>query len=106
VLEDAPVPAPADDPDAEVFAVCVDAVDASPGNCVGISGLIDAFPFAVPGAPPPEAMPCDDGRADVGTLKGSDTAPLLAVPVWACAIEKPRRTTARAKTEERCIMLS
>jgi hypothetical protein len=107
VLEEE-APAPPDDPDAVVFAVCVDVLDASPGNCVGISGSIDAVPFDVPTDPPPEALPCDDGKADVGTLNGSDAAPppLLAVLVWACAIEKPRRTTARAKVEVRCIVLS
>lgn len=103
-----PAALPADDPDAEVvvFAVCVDVLDASPGNCAGISGLIDPLPFAVPTAPPP--APCDDGKTDVGTLNGSDAAPppLLAVLVWACAIEKPRRTTARAKVEVRCMVLS
>jgi hypothetical protein len=77
VLEEAvPAAVPADDPDADVvvFAVCVDVLDASPGNWTGISGSIDAddaLPFVVP------------------TL-------LLVVLVWACAIENPRRT-ARAK---------
>lgn len=90
---------PADDPDADVvvFAVCVDVLDVSPGNWAGISGSADALPFAVPVAPPPEAVPCEDGMADVVTLKGSD--------VWACAIENPRRT-ARAKMNVRCIVLS
>jgi hypothetical protein len=111
LLEEAvPVAVPADDPDADVvvFAVCVDVLDASPGNCTGISGSVDAFPFAVPVAAPPDAVPSEDGKTDVGTLNGSDAAPppLLAVLVWACAIEKPRRTTAKAKAEVRSIVLS
>jgi hypothetical protein len=80
VLEEAvPVAVPADpDADVVVFAVCVDVLDASPGNCTGISGLVDAddeLPFVVPADPPPEAVPCEDGKADVGTLSGSDAAP-------------------------------
>jgi hypothetical protein len=107
VFEEAPAPAPADDPGAEVFAVCVDVVDVSPGNCAGISGSTDPLPFAVPNAPPPEPKPpCDDGKGDVGTLNGSDAALLLPVLVWACPNEKPRRMTARAKPGVRCMVLS
>jgi hypothetical protein len=107
--EAVPAAVPADGPDAElvVFAFCVDVLDASPDNCAGISGSIDALPFIVPAAPPLEALPCNDGKADVGTLSGSDAVPPPLLPVvWACAIEKPRRTTARAKVEVHRIVLS
>jgi hypothetical protein len=86
VLEEAvPAAVPADDPDADVvvFAVCVDVLDASPGNWTGISGSVDA----------------DDARPFVVPTS------LPVVLVWACAIENPRRT-ARAKMNVRCIVLS
>jgi hypothetical protein len=68
--EEVPAAVPVDDPDADVvvFAVWLDVLDASPGNWTGISGSVDPLPFAVPVAPPPEAVPCEDGNADVGTL--------------------------------------
>jgi hypothetical protein len=87
VLEEAvPAAVPADDPDADVvvFAVCVDVLDASPGNWTGISGSVDAADDALPFVLPTS---------------------LLVVLVWACAIENPRRT-ARAKMNVCCIVLS
>lgn len=69
-----PAAVPADDPEADVvvFALCVDVLDASPGNCTDISGF-DADD--VPVVPPPDAKPCEDGKADVGRLNGSDATP-------------------------------
>jgi hypothetical protein len=81
-----PAAAPDDDPDAAVvLAVWLDVVDVSPGNCRGISGLVDAEVAPPPVAPvlellvpPPLLVPCDDdGKGVVGTLSGSvATAPL------------------------------
>jgi len=78
-----PAADPAADPDADVvdFAAWVDASDASPRNCRGACGLVDAgavidaddpaafvVPVTGPVAPPPSAKPCDDGNGDVATL--------------------------------------
>jgi len=76
-------PPPAADPDAVVFAVCVDVSEASPGNCKGISGSLDAdvapppvLPALDPLVPAPEPG-VDDGKGDAGIVRGSDaTVPL------------------------------
>ena len=74
--EAAPAAVPADDPDADVVVVAVCVVfDASPGNSTDISGSVDDDD-ALPDPLVP-ALPCEDGKDDVGILNGSDaTVPL------------------------------